>query len=92
MHPHTHRGMKEIRDILTQSDLTPRAYETAFRIFTVLGEAKGRLISPRCQVCLCQDLTDLFHTAMSVQMCIRDSCWIWGQMSRHYDMLLQACR
>ena len=30
--------------------------------------AKGRLISPRCQVCLCQDLTDLFHTTMSVRM------------------------
>lgn len=42
MHPHTHRGMKEIREILTQADLTPRAYETALRIFTVLGEAEAK--------------------------------------------------
>ena len=41
-HPHTHRGMKEIREILTQADLTPRAYETALRIFTVLGEAEAK--------------------------------------------------
>ena len=34
--------MKEIREILTQADLTPRAYETAFRIFTVLGEAEAK--------------------------------------------------
>ena len=42
MHSHTHRGMKEIREILTQADLTPRAYETAIRIFTVLGEAEAK--------------------------------------------------
>lgn len=41
-HPHTHRGMKEIREILSQADLTPRAYETALRIFTVLGEAEAK--------------------------------------------------
>ena len=42
IHPHTHCGMKEIREILTQADLTPRAYETALRIFTVLGEAEAK--------------------------------------------------
>ena len=41
-HHHEHRGLAEILDILNHADLTPRARETATRIFTILGEAEAK--------------------------------------------------
>lgn len=41
-HHHEHRGLHEVLDILNAADLTPRARETAVRIFTILGEAEAK--------------------------------------------------
>ena len=41
-HHHEHRGLAEVLDILNRADLTPRARETAVRIFTILGQAEAK--------------------------------------------------
>lgn len=41
-HHHEHRGLKEIKEILENSDLTPRAKDIAKDIFLVLGEAEAK--------------------------------------------------
>ena len=40
-HPHEHRGMKEILEILSRADMTERARATAVRIFTILADAEA---------------------------------------------------
>ncbi|WP_195267801.1 LarC family nickel insertion protein [Eubacterium sp. 1001713B170207_170306_E7] len=40
-HDHSHRGMKEIRAILAQTEMSEKAAATALRIFTILGEAEA---------------------------------------------------
>ena len=40
-HPHEHRGMKEILEILSRTDMTERARATAVRIFTILADAEA---------------------------------------------------
>ena len=42
-HHHEHRGLKEIRAIIEQADITPGAKEIAVRIFTILAEAEARV-------------------------------------------------
>ena len=39
---HSHRGLKEVLEILRASKLSERALETAERIFTILGEAEAK--------------------------------------------------
>lgn len=41
-HSHSHRGMKEVMEILEKTDMTRRAYEIAVKIFTILGEAEAK--------------------------------------------------
>lgn len=41
-HHHVHRGMKEIREIVNQGDMTERAKELTLRIFTILAEAESK--------------------------------------------------
>ena len=41
-HSHSHRGMKEVMEILEKTDMTRRAYEIAIKIFTILGEAEAK--------------------------------------------------
>lgn len=41
-HPHVHRGLKDVLSIISQAELTPRAKETAERIFTILAEAEAK--------------------------------------------------
>lgn len=41
-HTHEHRGLPEILSILDRANLTPRARETAKRIFRILGEAESK--------------------------------------------------
>lgn len=41
-HTHEHRGLMEINRILTESDMTDRAKETALRIFDILAEAEAK--------------------------------------------------
>lgn len=41
-HDHEHRGLPEITSILDRAALTPRARETAKRIFHILGEAEAK--------------------------------------------------
>ena len=41
VHPHEHRGMKEILEILSQADMTERARATAVRIFDILADAEA---------------------------------------------------
>lgn len=41
-HHHVHRGMKEIRDIVKQGNMTERAKELTLRIFTILAEAESK--------------------------------------------------
>ena len=40
-HPHAHRGMAEIRAILTGCHMTERAAKTALRIFSILAQAEA---------------------------------------------------
>ncbi len=39
---HTHRNLAQVQEILTQSDLTAGAKETALRIFRILAEAEAK--------------------------------------------------
>lgn len=41
-HIHEHRGMKEIRQILLNSEMTDRAKETALHIFQILAKAEAK--------------------------------------------------
>ena len=41
-HIHEHRGMKEIREILLNSEMTDRAKETALHIFQILAKAEAK--------------------------------------------------
>lgn len=41
-HHHVHRGMKEIREIVNQGDMTERAKKLTLRIFTILAEAESK--------------------------------------------------
>lgn len=41
-HHHVHRGMKEIRDIVQQGDMTERAKELTLKMFTILAEAESK--------------------------------------------------
>lgn len=41
-HPHEHRGLREIREIILAGRMTERAKETALRIFSVLAEAEAQ--------------------------------------------------
>ena len=41
-HHHVHRGIKEIREIVNQGDMTERAKELTLRIFTILAEAESK--------------------------------------------------
>ncbi len=41
-HPHVHRGLKEVMEIIGQADLTDRARQTAQSIFTILAEAEAK--------------------------------------------------
>lgn len=41
-HAHIHRGLNEVMEIIGHSDLTPRAKNTAKRIFTILAEAEAK--------------------------------------------------
>lgn len=41
-HHHVHRGMKEIRDIVRQANMTERARELTLRIFNILAEAESK--------------------------------------------------
>ena len=42
VHAHEHRGMKEIRQIIEEADMTKRAKELALKIFGVLAEAEAQ--------------------------------------------------
>lgn len=39
---HLHRGIKEITDILNQTEMSPQSRETALRIFDILAEAEAK--------------------------------------------------
>lgn len=41
LHSHEHRGLSEILEIIRSGDLTPRAAETAERIFRIIAEAES---------------------------------------------------
>ena len=41
-HSHQHRGMQEIREIIGNSTISPRARELSLRIFTILAEAEAK--------------------------------------------------
>ncbi|MCM1204893.1 MAG: DUF111 family protein [Bacteroidales bacterium] len=42
VHPHIHRGIKEIREIIENSSMTEGAKATALNIFTILAEAEAK--------------------------------------------------
>lgn len=41
-HPHEHRGLKEILDIIQRADMSERAKETAAAIFQILAQAESK--------------------------------------------------
>ncbi len=41
-HDHEHRGMKEVAEIITNTDISEKAKKTAMRIFEVLGMAEAK--------------------------------------------------
>lgn len=41
-HPHVHRGLNEILEIINHAELSDRAKETAINIFTILAEAEAK--------------------------------------------------
>lgn len=41
-HPHEHRGLPEILEIIDRADITPRARDTAARIFRILAQAEAK--------------------------------------------------
>ncbi len=41
-HPHIHRNLADVTAIINSGDLTPRARETAIRIFTIVAEAESQ--------------------------------------------------
>lgn len=42
VHPHEHRSLPDILSIIARADITPRAKETAERIFRILAEAEAK--------------------------------------------------
>ena len=41
-HPHEHRGMKEITEIIQKSEMTVRAKKMAMRVFGILAQAESK--------------------------------------------------